>query len=129
VKFRTRLHCMLLRHRNSFKFPMNAPFNSFRASTAIPIVIKLVDKREVSKALMSLCYEFHCRVSYLSCNLAAMSRNDSVGITTGYGLEGWGLIPGRRKRFLQSRPVLGTTQPPLQWVPAPLSLEVKQPER
>jgi hypothetical protein len=37
--------------------------------------------------------------------------------------------PGRVKNFLfstSSRPTLGSTQPPIQWVPGALSLEVKQ---
>jgi hypothetical protein len=38
--------------------------------------------------------------------------------------------PGRVKNFLftSSRPVLGPTQPPIQWVLGGLSLAVKQPE-
>jgi hypothetical protein len=39
--------------------------------------------------------------------------------------------PGKVKNFLfsTSRPVLGPTQPPIQWVPGALSPGVKQPER
>jgi hypothetical protein len=28
------------------------------------------------------------------------SRHSSIGIATSYGLDGWGLIPGRGKKFL-----------------------------
>jgi hypothetical protein len=43
--------------------------------------------------------------------------DSSVGITTGYGLDGPG-IESRWGRDIShtSRPVLGPTQPPVQWV-------------
>ena len=45
-------------------------------------------------------------------------RDSSVGIATRYGMDGPG-IESRRGRDLPhpSRPVLGPTQPPIQWVP------------
>jgi hypothetical protein len=52
----------------------------------------------------------------------------SVVIVTGYGLDGWSLIPGRGKIFLfsiASNPALGSTQPPIQWVLEALSPGVK----
>jgi hypothetical protein len=55
------------------------------------------------------------------------SRNSVVGIATGYGLDDGGgrsSSPGRVKNFLfstSSRPALGSTQPPIQWVPVGLS--------
>jgi len=47
-----------------------------------------------------------------------MGRDSSVGITTRYGLDG----PGVESRCVRdfphpSRPTLGPTQPPVQWVP------------
>jgi hypothetical protein len=48
----------------------------------------------------------------------------------GYGLKGRGSIPGRGKVFLfsiASRPALGPTQPPIQWVLWALSPGVKWP--
>jgi hypothetical protein len=50
------------------------------------------------------------------------SRDSSVGIATGYGLDDQGggrSNPGRVKNFhfsISSRPALGSTQPPIKWV-------------
>jgi hypothetical protein len=64
-----------------------------------------------------------------------MSRNSAVAIMTGYGLD------GRRGRSLSTNtgkivllstssiPVLGFTQPPIQWVPRDLYPGVKRPGR
>jgi len=41
----------------------------------------------------------------------------SVGIVTNYGLEGPGSNPGGDEIFRPSRPALGRTQPPVQWIP------------
>jgi len=41
----------------------------------------------------------------------------SVGITAGYGLDGPGSNPGGDEIFRPARPALGTTQPPVKWVP------------
>jgi hypothetical protein len=52
----------------------------------------------------------------------------SVATATGHRLDGRGSIPGRNKIFLfctASRPALGSTQPPMQWVQEGLSLGVK----
>ena len=42
----------------------------------------------------------------------------SVGITTDYGLGCPGSDPDGDEVFRPSRPVLGPTQPPVQWVPS-----------
>jgi hypothetical protein len=46
-------------------------------------------------------------------NIVYRSQDTSISIVAGYGLDGWGLIPGRRKIFLfstESRPALRPTQ-------------------
>ena len=41
----------------------------------------------------------------------------SVGIATDYGLDGPASNPGGDEIFRPSRPALGPTQPPVQWLP------------
>jgi hypothetical protein len=63
------------------------------------------------------------------------SRDSSVGIATGYGLDDRGVrssSPGRVRNLLfytSSRPALASTQPPIQWVPRALSPGVKREGR
>jgi hypothetical protein len=61
------------------------------------------------------------------------SRDSSVGIATGYGLDDRTVevrIPvGSRIFSTMSRPALGSTQPPFEWVPGALSPEVKRQGR
>ena len=42
----------------------------------------------------------------------------SVGIATDYGLDGPGSNPSGDEIFRSSRPALGSTQPPVNWVPS-----------
>ena len=47
-----------------------------------------------------------------------VGRDSSVGIATGYGLDGPGIESHWGRDFPHlSRPALGPTQPPLQWIP------------
>jgi hypothetical protein len=59
-------------------------------------------------------------------------RDNSVGIATGYGLDGRSLNPGRGKICLLSippKPALRPFQALIQWLPVALSPEVKRSGR
>ena len=56
----------------------------------------------------------YIKIKYLTFIRGAGS---SVGIATDYGLGGPGSNPGGDEIFRPSRPTLGPTQPPVQWVP------------
>jgi hypothetical protein len=66
------------------------------------------------------------RPSLIYC--AYWSRDNAVGITIGYGLDDGGVgvrVPVRSRMFsTSSRSVLGSTQPPIEWV-----LGITRPER
>ena len=74
---------------------------------------------------MSFCEEFSEIWSKLYIGLHVKYRyycqlcgpGSSVGIVTDYGLDGPGSIPGGEEIFRPTRPVLGPTQAPVQWVP------------
>jgi hypothetical protein len=49
--------------------------------------------------------------------MACVDRDSSVSIATCYGLDGLEIKSWWQRDFLQlSRPALGPTQPPIQWV-------------
>ena len=56
---------------------------------------------------------------YSEQHMKLVCRNSSVGIATGYGLEGPGIeYRCGRDSSLLSRPALKSTRPPIQWVPS-----------
>ena len=56
-----------------------------------------------------------------------MGRDSSDSVVTRYGMDGPGIKSQRGARFsAPSRPALGPTQPPIQWVPPPSSAKVKE---
>jgi hypothetical protein len=77
---------------------------------------RLTDGSDVTRELVIFKYVYPIINYHI---YAFVSRDSSVGITTGYLLVGWGSIPGRGKIFLfstASRPIPGSTQPPIHWV-------------
>jgi hypothetical protein len=77
-------------------------------------------------------YIKNCRVNLIS-NCTCPTWGQDSGIALGYGLDDRGFESRQGLGFYlfttASRPVLGPTQPPIQWVPRALSLAVKRPGR
>ena len=61
-----------------------------------------------------LC-QIWCQI-FIKSYLPIHGPGSSVGIATDYGLDGSGSNPGGDEIFRPSRPALGPTQPPVQWV-------------
>jgi len=75
----------------------------------------------MGKILCEFCWYYSCKTTVSNSYVIAklVGPDSSVGIATRYGLDG----PGTEFRWGQdfphrSRPALGLTQPPTQWVPA-----------
>jgi hypothetical protein len=69
---------------------------------------------------------------YVIIRMLRDSTFNILWLATSYGLEGRGSVPGRGKIFLfsiASSPVLGPTQPTIQWVSRSLSSGLKRPGR
>jgi hypothetical protein len=75
----------------------------------------------LSNRLVLYGFAFHAALSF---NFR-IHKSPGTGIATGYGLDGRVVkvrVPeGSRIFSTSSRPTLGSTQPPIEWVPGPLS--------
>ena len=58
-----------------------------------------------------------CCYCYYYCCCFCCGPGSSVGIATDYGLDGAVSNPGGDEISRRSRPALGPTQPPVEWVP------------
>jgi hypothetical protein len=81
-----------------------------------------------------LVFIMHLYRMFRTCKYKRLGILDSVvGIATGYGLDDQGVgvrVPIWSRIFSKSsRPALGPTQPPIQWIPGALSPGVKRPGR
>jgi hypothetical protein len=78
---------------------------------------QLCNNREpvINAAVYVFCRVFMAEFVFLLC---VGGRDSSVGIATGYRLDGPGIEARWKRDFSHmSRPALGLTQPPVQWVP------------
>jgi hypothetical protein len=74
----------------------------------------MMNSQKPIKRTCSICVRI---VKYFTYYVHTCGPGSSVGIATDYGLDDPGSNPGRDEIFRQSRPALGPTKPPVQWVP------------
>jgi len=63
------------------------------------------------------CYWVNFTFTFTHCIIYSCGLGSSVGTATYYGLDGPGWNPGGDEIFRSSRPALGPTQSPVEWVP------------
>ena len=84
------------------------------------MLVKRIFSLTAAVAMTVLLLISRANLASFVCLLAIHARcgpSSSVGIATDYGLDGSGSNPGGDEIFRPSRPALGPTQSPVQWVP------------
>jgi hypothetical protein len=98
--------------------PRNLAY-SFTISTMLYVQVQLPVFADPQSCLDSVSYRPWAEIltnRTTCCN--SVGRNSSVGIATRYGMGGPGIESRWGRDFLHpSRPALGPTQPPTQWIP------------
>jgi hypothetical protein len=103
-------------YASSFLLKMNSTL--LRNIARIPDLKSATVCVSVQKLLLS--FEYKSAESPMQCNFCLIISwpVSSVGIATGYGLDGPGIEARWGRGFSHtSRPALGPTQPPVRWVP------------
>ena len=94
-----------------------------RNRTAAILILLMQNKNKKQKNFVNILSNDSKRIMQDIANLPTLTNNESgpgssVGIATGYGLDGSGIESWWGRDFLHLfRPALGPTQPPVQQVP------------
>jgi hypothetical protein len=112
---------------------MHSYFENTDISVLLPYVWDSVMWFPSSSVYLANNAKFYLTSFTLSCSHNAGSQDRSVGKATGYELEGRSFDSRQGQVILLCstayRPVLGPTQPPVQWVLGAVSPGVKRPLR